>query len=302
MPAAPSQEATPRTLAELRPGDAIEGVFACSRKDRLTARTGSAYLALELRDRSGSLPARVFRDADFVAGQFEKGDLIEGSGRVDRFRDQIQAELTSARRAEPGSADPADFLPVAYRDLEELDGFLEHLAREVHDPQLRALLQLFLGDEVFRRAFRRAPCTRNGHHAYLGGLLEHTVAVATLAYELCILHVRLDSDLLIAAAILHDCGKVREFTLGADIELSDEGRLLGHLALGQAMVAERAARVPGLTAERSLALHHCILGHHGPDGLPGRRFASAEALALYRLNALDASVKGALEHGVDSAR
>ena len=302
MPSAPSQEAVPRTLAELRAGDAIEGIFACSRKDRLTARTGSPYLALELRDRSGALPARVFRDADFVAGQFEKGDLVEVSGRVDRFRDELQAELTSVRRAEPGDADPAEFLPVAYRDLDELDGFLEHLAREIHDPALRALVDLFLGDAVFRRAFRRAPCTRNGHHAYLGGLLEHTVAVATLAYELCILHVKLNSDLLIAAAILHDCGKVREFSLGADIELSEEGRLLGHLQLGQAMVAERAARVPALGLERSLALHHCILGHHGAESLPGRRFASAEALALYRLNALDASVKGAIEHGLDSGR
>jgi 3'-5' exoribonuclease len=290
------------TLAQLRAGDRIDGVFACSRKDRLTARTGSPYLALELRDRSATMPARVFRDADFVAGQFERGDLVEVSGRVERFRDQLQAELTSVKRVEPGSADPAEFLPVAYRDLDELDGFMEHLAREVHDPGLRALLDLFLGDDVFRRAFRRAPCTRNGHHAYLGGLLEHTVAVATLAYELCILHIKLDSDLLIAAAILHDCGKVREFALGADIQLSDEGRLLGHLQLGQAMVAERAARVQALTPERSLELFHCILGHHGPDGLPGRRFGSNEALALYRLNALDASVKNAIEHGIESAR
>ena len=302
MPAATPSSAPARTLAELRAGEPIEGVFACSRKDRLTARTGSPYLAIELRDRSGTLPARVFRDADFIAGQFERGDLVEVAGRVDRFRDELQAELTRVRRADPGGADPAEFLPVAYRDLDELDGFLEHLAREVHDPHLRALLGLFLGDDVFRRAFRRAPCTRNGHHAYLGGLLEHSVAVATLAYETCILHTRLNSDLLISAAILHDCGKVREFTLGADIELSEEGRMLGHLALGQAMVAERAARVPGLTAEHSLALSHCILGHHGADSLPGRRFASAEALALYRLNALDASVKGAIEHGLDSGR
>jgi 3'-5' exoribonuclease len=288
------------TVAELRAGGEIEGVFACTRKDRLTARNGSAYLAVELRDRSGAIPARAFRDADFLAGQFERGDLVEVRGRVERFRDELQVELRSIRRADDAGADPAGFLPVAYRDLEELDGFLEHLAREVHDPELRRLVDSFVGDELFRERFRRAPCTRSGHHAYLGGLIEHTVAVATLATETSILHPRLNSDLLLAAAIVHDIGKLDEFELGAEISLSEAGALVGHVALGQQVVAERG-RALGLPASKLHALSHCILGHHGADGLPGRRFGSPEALALYRLNALDAGVKGALEHGLDSS-
>jgi 3'-5' exoribonuclease len=250
-------------IARLRAGSPIEGVFACTRKDRMTARTGTAYLAVELRDASGSIQARAFRDADFLAGRFDRGDLVRVKGRVDRFRDELSAELTEIARVEPGEADPADFLPNAYRDLDELDGFLEHLAREVCDPALGRLLNAFLGDDAFRAELRRAPCTRAGHHAYLGGLLEHTVAVATLAQEACNLHRRLDSDLLTAAAILHDIGKTREFTLGAEIGLSDEGRLIGHLAIGQEMVAERAARVDGLDDARLLALRHCIAAHHG---------------------------------------
>jgi 3'-5' exoribonuclease len=222
---------------------------------------------------------------------------VRVSGRVERFRDELQVELRDIRRAEEGSVDPADFLPVAYRDLDELDGFLEHLVREVYDRDLRRLLDSFVADEAFRAGFRRAPCTRGGHHAYLGGLLEHTVAVATLAQETCTLHPRLDSDLLLTAAILHDVGKTREFSLGAEIGLSDEGRLLGHVTLGERIVAERAAAA-GVPDERALALLHCVVAHHGADSLPGRRFGSAEALALYRLNALDASVKGALEHGL----
>jgi 3'-5' exoribonuclease len=286
MPAV-TQDRVP--VARLRAGSPIEGVFACTRKDRLTARTGAAYLSIELRDRTGSIPARVFRDADFAAGQFERGDLVQVSGRVERFRDQLQAELRDIRRVEGEVADPSEFLPAAYRDLDELDGFLEHLAREVHDPALASVVGSFMGDEGFRAEFRRAPCTRAGHHSYLGGLLEHTVAVATLVQETCALHPRLNSDLLMAAAILHDAGKTREFTYGAEIGLSEEGRLLGHVELGLRMVGERDA---------SLALQHCIAAHHGADALPGRRFGSAEALALYRLNALDASVKGALVHGL----
>jgi 3'-5' exoribonuclease len=282
-------------IAELRAGAEVDSVFACSRKDRLTARNGTTYLAVELRDRSGAIAARAFRDADFLAGQFERGDLVRASGRVERFREELQVDLRSIRRVEEGAADPADFLPVAYRDVSELDGFLEHLAREVHDPDYRRLLGAFLDDASFRAELRRAPCTRAGHHAYLGGLLEHTVAVATLAQEACVLHPRLNSDLLITAAVLHDVGKTKEFVYGAEIALSDAGALMGHLALGLELLDARAASLP---RDKALALSHCVLGHHGPEGLPGRRFRSPEALALYRLNALDAAVKGALEHGL----
>ncbi|MEA2332221.1 MAG: 3-5 exoribonuclease [Thermoleophilaceae bacterium] len=285
------------TIAELRASSEVEGVFACTRKDRLTARSGTPYLAVELRDRSGAIQARAFRDADFLAGQFERGDLVAVSGRVERFRDELQVELRSIKRAE--AADPAAFLPTAYRDLEELDGFLEHLAREVYDPHLRALLDAFLGDQAFRAELRRAPCTRAGHHAYLGGLIEHTVAVGTLALEACVLHPRLNSDLLITAALLHDIGKIREFDLGAEIALSEAGALVGHVTLGQQMIVERAARLDGFPDEKLHGLLHCVLAHHGADALPGKRFRSAEALALQRLNALDAAVKGALEHGLE---
>ena len=286
----PTAEAT---VATLRAGDDVDAVFACSRKDRLTARSGLPYLAIELRDRSGAIQGRAFRDADLLSGRFERGELVRVRGRVERFRDELQVDVKAIERAD--AADPAAFLPVAYRDVEELDGFLEHLAGEVHDPEYRVLLGALLADEALRADWRRAPCTRSGHHAYLGGLLEHTVAVGTLALEACQLHPRLNSDLLICAALVHDLGKTREFSYGAEIGLSDEGRLLGHLVLGQQLLEPRMV---GLAPERRLALLHCVLCHHGPEAAPGRRFGSPEALALHRLNALDASVKGALEHGL----
>jgi 3'-5' exoribonuclease len=280
-------------ITSLRAGDEIAGIYACTRKDRLLARTGTPYLALELRDRTGALPGRAFKDADVLAGRFDRGELVRVRGRVERFRDELQVEVHQIERAE--SADPAEFRPVAYRNVDELDGFLEHLAREVHDPAYAGLLERLLADTELRAAWRRAPCTRGGHHAYLGGLLEHTVAVGTLAVETCVLHPRLNSDLLLCAALVHDLGKTREFTYGAEIGLSEEGRLLGHVVLGQRLLDERAG---GMEEGKRLALAHCVLCHHGADTAPGRRFGSPEALALYRLNALDASVKGALEHGL----
>jgi 3'-5' exoribonuclease len=292
----------PQTVATLRQGEEVNAVFACSRKERQISRAGDPYLTVELRDRTGTIIARAFRDADLHAGRFERGELVRVRGRVERFRDELQVALQTISRAAQDDADPAAFLPVAYRDLDELDGFLEHLAHEVYEPGLRSLLDALLADEHLRAQIRRAPCTlppsapgRFAHHAYLGGLLEHTVAVSTMVFELCTLHPRLDRDLLLSAALVHDLGKTREFTYGAEIAHSDEGRMLGHIELGLRLLAPL---VPAsLSAERRLALEHCIITHHGAETSASQRFASPEAQALYRLNALDVQVKAAIEHG-----
>ena len=181
------------------------------------------------------------------------------TGAWSAFATSSRSRSRTIARAEGVEADPARFLPVAYRDLDELEGFLEHLAREVYDPGLKALLARLLGDRALRAEIRRAPCSlpagsgrarragrrsrgarASSHHAYLGGLLEHTVAVATMALELCTLHPRLDRDLLLSAAIVHDLGKTREFTYGAEIGRSREGQLLGHIELGLRLIARHA--------------------------------------------------------------
>ncbi len=282
------------TVSVLRAGEEVSGVYACTRKDRLTTRTGSPYLALELRDRTGALSARAFQNADALAGRFERGDIVRVRGRVERFRDALTLEVSDIVAAP--DADPGRFLPTAYRDLDELEGFLEHLSGEVYDRAYGRLLAGLLGDRGLRAQWRRAPCTPHGHHAYLGGLLEHTVAVATLAHEICQMHPGVNSDLLICAALVHDLGRTREFTYGAEIGVTDEGRLLGHLVIGERMLTAAAAGV--LDEGRLLALLHCVLSHHGPGSAPGGRFASVEAMALFRINAVDAAVKGALEHGL----
>jgi 3'-5' exoribonuclease len=316
-PAADLMQTDDFQIATLRFEQEVDGVFACVRKERQISKAGTPYLTVELRDSTGTIRARAFRDADVLAGRFERGELVRVKGRVERFRDELQIALQAIARAEEsdGDADPARFLPTAYRDLDELEGFLEHLAREIYEPGLKGLLARLLGDAALRREIRRAPCSpppalgadsrprgagagRSGssHHAYLGGLLEHTVAVATLALELCTLHPRLDRDLLLSAAIVHDLGKTREFTYGAEIGRSSEGQLLGHIELGLRLIASHAPAT--LDSERRLALEHCVMLHHGADAASGQRFASGEALALYRLNALDAQVKGAFEQGM----
>jgi 3'-5' exoribonuclease len=296
-----------QTIATLREGEAVDAVFACVRKERLMTRSGAPYLTLELRDQTGSVTGRVFRDADLFAGRFERGDLVRVRGRAELFRAELQIAVEQIVRIELSDEDAVRFLPVSRRDLDELEGFFEHLAREVYDPGLKALLDRLLGDRELRAELRRAPCSlpstgparSSVHHAFLGGLLEHTVAVATMAVELCAVHPRLDRDLLLCAALVHDLGKTREYAYGAEITRTEEGRMLGHVELGLRTIALHIPHT--LAAERRLALEHCVLTHHGNDGAPSagaQRFGSPEALALQRLNALDAGVKGAFEQGV----
>jgi 3'-5' exoribonuclease len=290
-----------QSIATLRDQAEVDGVFACAQKERQISRAGTPYLTLTLSDATGTIRARAFRDADVLAGRFERGELVHVRGRAERFRDELQISVEQIARAEGEQADPARFLPTAYRDRDELEGFLEHLAREVYDPPLKLLLGGLLGDRELRAELRRAPCSVPGqrtgsHHAYLGGLLEHTVGVATLAYELCTLHPRLDRDLLLSAAIVHDIGKTREFTYGAEIGRSAEGQMLGHVELGLRIVARHVPQT--LEPQRRLALEHCVLLHHGAESAGGARFVSPEALALFRVNALDAQVKGAFEQGM----
>jgi 3'-5' exoribonuclease len=302
-------------VATLRERQEVDGVYACTRKERRVSRAGTPYLTVELADSTGTIPARAFRDADVLAGRFERGELVRVRGRVERFRAELQIALEAIASAPAAHAHAERFLPVAYRDLDELEGFLEHLARELYEPGFAGLLARLLAEQELRAAIRRAPCSvpsgasgraqagtaaaRTSHHAYLGGLLEHTVAVATMALELCALHPRLDRDLLLCAALVHDLGKTREFTYGAEIATSEEGRLLGHIELGLRVIAAHVP--PTLAQQRRLALEHCVMLHHGPEAGAGQRFASPEALALYRLNALDAHIKGAFERGFPAA-
>jgi 3'-5' exoribonuclease len=198
-------------------------------------------------------------------------------GRVERFRDRLQLEVRSLEAAE--DADPADFAPALRRDAAELDGFLEFLAAEVAHPGLRATVARFVDDEVMRKGLRSLPAAET-HHSYAGGLLEHTVGVATLCREASQLHPRLRADLVLAAALLHDVGRTLELERGPSFRPTDEGRLLGHVHLGLRLIEERAA---ALEIEVRAELLHAVAVHHD-----ARAARTAEAAVLYHANQLDA--------------
>jgi 3'-5' exoribonuclease len=264
-------------IADLAEDRVVEGVYAVARKQRLHTRSGSSYLALELVDPSGRVEARVWSDVDLLDTRFAEGDAVRVLGRVEKFRDRLQLEVRSLERAD---ADPAELTPSIRRDRDELDGFLEFLAGELTHAGLRETVALFVHDAEIRRRLRTLPASPDGHHGYAGGLLEHTVGVATICRETAQLHPRLRSDLLLAAALLHDVGRVRELGAAPTFRPTEEGRLLGHVHLGLRLIEERASALEGdVRAE----LLHAVASHHDQ-----RSARTAEAAVLYHANLLDA--------------
>ena len=264
-------------IAELAEERVVEGIYAVARKQRLKTRGGAPYLALELVDPSGRIDARVWHDVELLDARFAEGDAIRVLGRVEKFRDRLQVNVRTLEAAT--EADPAALAPALRRDADELDGFLEFLAGEIAHPGLSEVVGELLGDPAVRQSLRRLPAAET-HHSYAGGLLEHTVGVATICRETAQLHPRLRHDLLLAAALLHDLGRVTELTPGPTFRQTDEGRLLGHVHLGLRVVEEHSA---GLGAEARAELLHAIACHHD-----ARSARTAEAAVLYHANQLDA--------------
>jgi 3'-5' exoribonuclease len=267
------------SIAELAEDRVVEGVFAVARKRRLRTRGGAPYLAFELVDPTGRVEARVWQDVELLDRRFDDGDAIRVLGRVERYGNRLQVQVRSLETA--SGTDPADLAPTMRRDADELDGFLEFLAEEIRHPELAALVGSFLADRGVRAAFRSLPAAGgDSHHGYAGGLLEHSVGVATLCRETAQLHPRLRADLLLSAAVLHDVGRTRELQRGPAFAQTDEGRLLGHVHLGLRMIEERADAVD---ASVRAELLHAVACHH--DRSAAR---TAEASVLYHANQLDA--------------
>jgi 3'-5' exoribonuclease len=266
------------TIAELSEDRTVDGVFAVARKRRLTTRKGKVYLALELVDPSGRIEGRVWDDVELLDRRFAEGDAVRVLGRVEKFDGRLQVQVRALEAAED---DPASLAPALRRDADELQGFLEFLAAEIAHPGLAATTTATLAAAEVRDGLRALPAAgADGHHGYAGGLLEHTVGVATLCRETAQLHPRLRADLLLSAALLHDVGRVRELGRGPAFRPTREGSLLGHVQLGVQLVDEHAET---LHAEVRAELLHAIAAHHDRGSA-----RTAEAAVLYHANQLDA--------------
>jgi 3'-5' exoribonuclease len=301
--------ATWPAVAELRDGGDVTACYLVHEKSRKETRAGKPFLELVLGDATGTVAAMVWDDAERLDRCFGADDVVGVRGRVGTYREKLQVTVTVVQPLEVGDDDLALFLPASPRDRGEMGRELDALVQSVADLPLRTLLQRCVGRTTqLGRTFRLHPAAKKNHHAYLGGLLEHSVAVARATDALARLYLSqgapVDRDLLVSAALLHDIGKVRELSAARTFSYTDEGQLLGHILLGIQMVAREAEQIPGMGGERLLHLQHLIASHQGRlEWASPKVPMTLEALILHAADELDARmntaarVVGALEPG-----
>ncbi len=282
-----------RFVEQLRDGDPLDDVYLVADKQLRANRNGNPYILFDLRDRTGGIGGRLWNAGDAVFRAFEAGDFLHAVGKVQLFQGALQVILNTVEKVDAATVELNDFLPHTEQDVGRLLGRLrDHLFR-LGNPHLRALAECFLTDDAFVRAFTTCPAGVKLHHAYVGGLLEHTVSMMDIADKLAPLYAGVDRDVLIMGVFLHDAGKVRELTYQRAFGYSDEGQLLGHLAIGVEILNDMAAKVPALTGEPLprellLRLKHMVLSHHGSLEFGSPKVPmTPEAMLLHQIDLLD---------------
>jgi 3'-5' exoribonuclease len=275
-------------IADFEVGRPVEGVFAVVAKQRRTSRAGDPFLILQLSDASGRIDARVWDNAEYFDRNVAAGDTVSVVGKTSMFRDQMQLDVRRLERAQGQFAE--SFVPTATRNLDELSGELDFLVGEIRCDDLRRLVDAVWSGPL-REQLLRSPATVADHHAYLGGLAEHTLAVTGMALAACDRHEQVDRDLVLAAALLHDVGRAREIQVGQQISADPEGSLYGHVLLGHELMLEAAGRTLGSVDAIAWwpALVHAVSTHHGPL----ERCRTREATIVASANALDVRLSAA---------
>jgi 3'-5' exoribonuclease len=284
-------------VKDIKDRDHVSEVFLVKEKITAMAKNGKPYLTIRLMDKSGEVDAKVWENADQVAAQFERNDFLAITAKASVYLGKMQLIVSALRRLPEEEVDLADFLPETESDIKEMETRLHALVATLGNDWLRRLLQDFFADPVFMARYRMAPAAKGMHHVYLGGLLEHSLAVAALVDAMVPLYPGLDRDLLVAGALLHDVGKVREMTYTRSFDYSDEGKLLGHITIGVEMVHERIMAITGFPPDLGMLLKHMLLSHHGQYeyGSP-KRPKTVEATVLSYLDDLDSKINGIRTH------
>lgn len=280
-------------IKEYRDGDRVFDIYLCKHKQSMVTKNGKSYESLILQDKTGTLDAKVWEPNNPGIGDFDSLDYIEVYGDITSFQGSLQVNVKRIRRCQEGEYQPADYLPVSSRNIEEMYRELTDLVASIENPYLRQLLEsFFVQDEKFQKAFRNSSAAKTVHHGFVGGLLEHTLGVTKLCDYYCSAYPILKRDLLLTAAMCHDIGKILEISPFPENNYTDDGQLLGHIVMGSQMIGERAARIQGSPHELLSQVQHCILAHHGKYEFGSPRIpALIEALALNYADDTDAKLE-----------
>jgi 3'-5' exoribonuclease len=284
-------------VKDIQERDRVEAPFLIRDKIIGMAKNGRPYMTLKLMDCSGEVEGRIWDRVDELSALFNKDDFVQVSGKASVYMGKMQLVIQELDRLEESAIDLSDFLPVSGRPVAEMVNELTSVIEGLTDPALRSLMQAFLADEDFMAGFMRAPAAKTMHHVYLGGLLEHSLAVAALAHDVCRRYPDINRDLLVVGALLHDVGKVAELRYQRAFEYTDVGKLLGHIMIGVELVEDKLRSLQGFPQELAIHLKHLLLSHHGQYeyGSP-KRPKTMEAVILNFIDDLDSKINGVRTH------
>ncbi|MBI2920424.1 MAG: HD domain-containing protein [Planctomycetes bacterium] len=283
---------SPRTeIADLEGTEALDQVFLLTNVELRQTKAGGNFLSLELSDRSGRMQAKVWDNADVVMKKVKAGDFVRVRGQAKIYNKRLDMTVHSIVAVDEKTVDKAVFVPRSQKDVGELQAAYREIVNGVKNAWLKTLLRTFTEDPEWFARFCDSPAAVRLHHACVGGLLEHVVTLSRLAIAISPFYPNLDRDLLIAGIFLHDVGKVRELTTDKGFQYTDEGRLVGHIAIGSQMLEEVVRGIPDFPEDLRLRLQHMVLSHHGEleYGSPVLP-ATMEAVALHHLDNLDAKI------------
>ena len=280
-------------IEALHEGDRISDIYLCKYKQAAVTKNGKSYENVILQDKTGTIDAKIWDPNSGGIDDFDQMDYIDVVGDVSNFQGSLQVSIKRARKAHEGEYDPADYLPVSERNVDEMYEELRKLLKTVKNPYLAKLLDMYFGDnEAFEKAFKFHSAAKAVHHGFVGGLLEHTLGVVKLCDYYSMQYKDLNRDLLLTAAAFHDIGKMKELSVFPENDYTDDGQLLGHIFMGTELIRANIRRIPDFPKQLSSELCHCILAHHGEleYGSP-KKPALIEAVALNLADNTDAKME-----------
>ena len=280
-------------IKDYKEGDRVFDIYLCEHKQSAVTKNGKPYDNVILQDKTGTVDAKVWDPNNAGIDDFDTLDYIEVYGDVTSFQGALQVNVKRIRKCREGEYNPADYLPVSKFPIEDMMQELLGYINSIENIYLKKLLQmLFVEDEAFVEAFKKSSAAKTVHHGFVGGLLQHTLAVTRLCDYYCSQYPILKRDLLLSAAICHDIGKTKELSLFPENDYTDDGQFLGHIVIGSEMVGEKIREIPGFPKMLANELKHCILAHHGEleFGSP-KKPAIAEAMALNFADNTDAKLQ-----------
>lgn len=283
-------------VSSLKPGETVDDVFVLSEKNLAQKKDGKNYLNLAFMDRTGTLKGVLWDNVEGAADRISAGDYVQVKGSVSEYRGMLQLVVRNVTRTEAEVVEPADFLPVTTRNIDAMFEKMLQITDSLKTPCFHNLFRLFWSDAEFVRLFKAAPAAKKMHHAYIGGLLEHTLSMAILVDRLAGHYTGVDRDLLLSGAVLHDIGKIREFEFSSHIDYTSEGRLLSHIVIGIQIIDDKIKLIKDFPDEQAVLLKHLVVSHHGV-----REFGSPElpktieAVLLNHIDEIDSKVKGIRE-------